>query len=237
VDRAIERSGYADFWELRARHLLPVETTNYVPIILAMTIMSKNAASYGLTDLNPEPALEYDTVKVSSPTHLALVGDLTDTPVSQLLAMNPALLKNVAPADYELHVPKNAGDQLRTALELFPVDRRASWRMHRVESGETLAGIARQFNTAASSIEGANRISPNGPQAGDRLIIPASFHEEGNSIRSRKMARRGPHSVVAHRGLARGGSLHVAALRGRVHKPSESHVAAKVHRGASARRA
>lgn len=237
IEKAVQRTGYADFWVLRDRHVLPIETTNYVPIILAMTIMSKNAAAYGLADLNPEPALEYDTVKVSSPTHLALVGDLTDTPVSQLLAMNPALLKNVAPTDYELHVPKNAGDQLRAALELFPAERRASWRMHRVESGETLAGIARQFNTAASSIEDANRISANGPQAGDRLIIPAAFHDQASSVRARKVSRRGSRIVAAHRGLARGGSLHVAALHTHIHKGSESHVATKAHRGTVAHRA
>ena len=44
VQRAIERTGYADYWELRARHAIPIETSNYVPIILAMTIMTKNAA-------------------------------------------------------------------------------------------------------------------------------------------------------------------------------------------------
>ncbi len=43
VQKAVERTGYADFWELRARGALPIETTNYVPIILAMTIMEKNA--------------------------------------------------------------------------------------------------------------------------------------------------------------------------------------------------
>ncbi len=245
IEKAVQRTGYADFWALRDRHVLPVETTNYVPIILAMTIMSKNAAAYGLTDVNPEPVLEYDTVKVSSPTHLALVGDLTDAPVSQLLAMNPALLKSIAPADYELHVPKNSGDQLRAALEMFPAERRTSWRMHRVESGETLAGIARQFNTAASSIEDANRISTNGPQAGDRLIIPASFREPAGSIHIGKAIRRG-HAAPAHRMLARGGlthsslarnnATHVAALRARVRpKTSESHVAARVHRTAAHR--
>ena len=41
VARAVERTGYADFWELRNRHVLPEQTTNYVPIILAMTIMSQ----------------------------------------------------------------------------------------------------------------------------------------------------------------------------------------------------
>src|SRR5579885_1704902 len=32
VQRAVERTGYADFWELSARRALPEETRNYVPI-------------------------------------------------------------------------------------------------------------------------------------------------------------------------------------------------------------
>jgi membrane-bound lytic murein transglycosylase D len=193
VDKAVERTGYADYWELRARHALPVETSNYVPIILAMTIMTKNAAEYGLTDLNPDPVLEYDTVKVTSPTHLALVGDLTDTPVSQLIAMNPALIKNVAPADYDLRVPSGSADQLRADLKLFPEDRRAAWRMHRVETGETLASIARQYQLSPAAIESANRIGSDGPRSGDRLIIPASYHEAAQAHASKR--------PVAHRSL------------------------------------
>ncbi len=34
VQHAIERTGYADFWELYHRNVLPKETQNYVPIIL-----------------------------------------------------------------------------------------------------------------------------------------------------------------------------------------------------------
>ena len=64
VEKAVERTGYADFWELRARGVLPAETTNYVPIILAMTIMEKNAAEYGLEGVQLDPPLEYDTVEV-----------------------------------------------------------------------------------------------------------------------------------------------------------------------------
>ena len=48
VDRAVERTGYADYWELLRRHALPQETANYVPIILAMTIIAKNPQDYGL---------------------------------------------------------------------------------------------------------------------------------------------------------------------------------------------
>ncbi len=45
VQRAVQRTGYADFWELYRRNVLPGETRNYVPIILAMTIMAKNPSA------------------------------------------------------------------------------------------------------------------------------------------------------------------------------------------------
>ncbi len=55
VQKAVERTGYADFWELRSRGVLPAETTSYVPIILAMTIMEKNAAEYGIEGFQLDP--------------------------------------------------------------------------------------------------------------------------------------------------------------------------------------
>ena len=51
VQQAVKRTGYADFWELYKRNVLPKETRNYVPIILAVTIMAKNPAQYGLDEL------------------------------------------------------------------------------------------------------------------------------------------------------------------------------------------
>ena len=42
VQSAVKRTGYADFWELYRRNVLPRETRNYVPIIVATTIMAKN---------------------------------------------------------------------------------------------------------------------------------------------------------------------------------------------------
>ena len=91
VEKAVERTGYADFWELRARGVLPAETTNYVPIILAMTIMEKNAAEYGIEGFTLDPPLEYDTVETTAPTSLTLVADILDMPLAELAALNPAM--------------------------------------------------------------------------------------------------------------------------------------------------
>jgi membrane-bound lytic murein transglycosylase D len=178
IEHAIERTGYSDFWELRSRGALPAETTNYVPIILAMTIMGKNAKEYGLDDVSPEAPVEYETVEMSAATNLALVGDLTDSPISYLIELNPALLKNVAPAGYSLHVPKSTSTALIAGLDSIPPDHRLAWRMHLVETGETLAVIARRYGATTSSIISANHMAgAEEPAPGDHLIIPASFKE------------------------------------------------------------
>jgi membrane-bound lytic murein transglycosylase D len=174
VEKAVERTGYADFWELRNRRVLPAETTNYVPIILAMTIMEKNAPEYGIADITPDSAMEYDTVELSAPTHLALVADLTDAPVSELMALNPSLLKTTAPEKFALHVPKGTANTVLASLEMIPSERRAAWRMHRVESGETLADIGKRYGASPASIVAVNRLAEAGPAAGDRLVVPAA---------------------------------------------------------------
>lgn len=199
VEKAVERSGYADFWELRARHLLPIETTNYVPIILAMTIMAKNAPAYGLDQVTPDPAIEYDTIVTTSPTNLALIGDLSETPVSELVQLNPALLRSIAPGNFEIRVPKGMATQVNAGLELVPAELRAASRMHRVEAGESLASIARLYSTNASQIATANNLRGSDPVEGDRLVVPASYHEVIPALRTpaRAQVHTSSHTTVA----------------------------------------
>jgi membrane-bound lytic murein transglycosylase D len=189
IERAVERTGYADFWELRARGVLPAETTNYVPIILAMTIMAKNAPEYGLDHITPDAAIEYDTITTTSPTNLALIGDLTDTTVSELLQLNPALLRSMAPENFEIRIPKGMGEQVSTALGLIPAERRAAWRVHRVEQGESLASVARLYSLPPTEIASVNQLKDE-PAAGDRLMIPVAYHEAAAPLRTPKIASR-----------------------------------------------
>jgi membrane-bound lytic murein transglycosylase D len=174
VEKAVEKTGYADFWELRRRGVLPAETTNYVPIILAMTIMEKNAAEYGLDDVQLDAPLEYDTVETEAPTSLALVADITDTPLSEIAALNPAVLKGVAPANFALHVPKGAAGQFIAALQMAPPEHRDAWRMHRLAAGESTHEVARRFGSSASAILAANEMRSGEAAEGDWLVIPVS---------------------------------------------------------------
>lgn len=174
IDKAVERTGYADFWEFRRRNVLPKETANYVPIILAMTIVSKNAQEHGLDGIETEPPLEYDTIEITAPTSVPLISDAAECTVAQIRELNPALLKNIAPAGYSLRVPKGRGPLVSATLETVPSARRAAWRVHRLGDGETLASVAQRFRTTQKSILAANRALDGGPEAGDLLLIPAS---------------------------------------------------------------
>ncbi len=172
VEKAVERTGYADFWQLRSLGVLPAETTNYVPIILAMTIMEKNAGEYGLDGIQMDAPVEYDTVELTAPTSMALVSDITDVPLAELAELNPAVLKSIAPEKFALHVPKGSSNQLTATLEMVPAARRADWRMHRVSAGETLAAIGKRYGVTPAAIQAANHLQSAEAVEGDQLVIP-----------------------------------------------------------------
>ncbi len=190
VDHAVARTGYADFWKLRQLNVLPKETANYVPVILAMTIMAKNAGDYGLDNLEQEPALETDTIELQSPTHLALIADAIDRPVSELKDLNPALLHSVAPAGYALHVPKGTRPDVEAAFAIIPADRRDSWRLHRVQEGETFAMVARRYRAETASLSVANHEEL--PQPGELMVVPVAYPGD-------RVARPSSHHVAAKR--------------------------------------
>ncbi len=103
MQHAVERTGYADFWELYRRGVLPQETRNYVPIIVAVTIMAKNPEQYGLERVTPDPAPQVDQVTIDYPVDLRLVAECVDTSVNYLQELNPSLLRMTTPEGRALY--------------------------------------------------------------------------------------------------------------------------------------
>jgi membrane-bound lytic murein transglycosylase D len=176
VQRAVQRTGYADFWELHRRNVLPEETRNYVPIILAMTIMAKNPSQYGLDHLALDSPLASDTVRIHYPIDLRLVAECTDSSTAVLQELNPSLLRMTTPKDmdFDLHLPKGMTARYEAAVEAIPEEMRVYWRFHRVESGETLSEIARRYHTTATAIAEANNLEGMALVNDSKLIIPVS---------------------------------------------------------------
>ncbi len=172
---AVKRTGYADFWELYKRNVLPKETRNYVPIILAVTIMAKNPAQYGLENLVADKPVPFDTVKIDSPVDLRLVAQCVDTTPATLQDLNPSLLRWTTPKgqSFELHLPAGTKDQYLAAIEPIPAEMRTWWRYHTVSQGDTLASIAHAYRTTPQAIARTNELDTEASLLPDtKLIIP-----------------------------------------------------------------
>jgi membrane-bound lytic murein transglycosylase D len=175
VQRAVQRTGYASFWQLYKRGVLPAETRNYVPIILAAAIMAKNPDQYGLADLKLDPPLQYDTVQTHTEISLKLVSDITGAPVPQLEAMNPSLLRGVTPPgeEFDLRIPVGTKESFEHDIAMVPADKRASWRFHFVQPGDTLDSIAAKYHVSKDELAEVNQIdSPSDLAQLDAVVIP-----------------------------------------------------------------
>ncbi len=169
VARAIQRPGYADFWELQKRKALPKQTQNYVPIILALALVAKDPASYGV-QVSPDKPAQMETVKLDHSISLQLVADATGADLDDLRLLNPQLLRNVTPNDpgFQLKLPVGAAKPFEENIQQVPQDKWTSWRLHPAEQGETLSDIARHYRVTVSAIESANHLEPH-------AAVPAGF--------------------------------------------------------------
>src|SRR6202158_2529107 len=176
VQAAVKRTGYADFWELYGRNVLPKETRNYVPIILAVTIMTKNPSQYGLDAVVMEKPADYDTVTINYPVDLRLVAECVNSGTSELQDLNPSLLRLTTPraGKFELHLPAGTKDQYETAIASIPTDMRLWWRYHMVHPGDTIVSLARNYHTTAKSITAANHLEGTELDADAKLVIPVA---------------------------------------------------------------
>jgi membrane-bound lytic murein transglycosylase D len=193
VDDAVGRCGYADFWELYQRGMLPQETRNYVPIILSIIITSKNQKRYGF-DVKPDQAVLYDSVEVPSQTDLKVVADLCGLPYDSIGDLNPELRRGVSPAGtpYTIRIPKGLKKAFEQAYAKLPEDQRvrrvviareesegyrSAYRTQLVayhaRSGDTLSALSRRYGVPVTDLARANRISTHGTiHKGQTIKIP-----------------------------------------------------------------
>jgi membrane-bound lytic murein transglycosylase D len=174
VQAAVRRTGYADFWELYRRNVLPKETRNYVPIIVAVTIIAKNPSQYGLQDIAMDHPAKYDTVTIPYPVDLRLVAECVGATPVELQELNPSLLRMTTPREgkFDLHLPAGTKDDYQTSIAAIPTGMRLSWRYHTVHPGDTLASLSKAYRAPAKSISEVNHLEGNDLEAGAKLVIP-----------------------------------------------------------------
>ena len=151
VARAIERTGYADFWELQKRKALPKETQNYVPIIIALALVAKDPALYGV-HVDAGKAGAGGNRQARSSHRPASGGRRLGRRSRRSAALNPQLLRSVTPTDpaFELKLPAGRAKSFEENMQQVPEDKWTSGGCTPSSEGEKLAVVARQFRVTVA---------------------------------------------------------------------------------------
>jgi membrane-bound lytic murein transglycosylase D len=194
VQRAVQKTGYADFWELYKRNNLPGETKNYVPEILAAIIIANHPTQYGFDDITLDPPVLTDTVTINYSADLRLVSDIVGAPVDELIALNPSLLRMVTPPDteFDLHLPAGTATLFQEKIASIPVSKRDSWRYHKVTAEDTLASVAHTYSVTVSALADANQLETTAKLEGvEALVVPVPARAAASSHAVYYTTRRG----------------------------------------------
>jgi membrane-bound lytic murein transglycosylase D len=175
VQRALRSAGQTDFWGLSAKSkVLPRETREYVPMILAAIIIARNPAQYGFSFQSEErPAFE--KVAVTRPVDLRSVAEWAGTPIATIHALNPELRRQTTPKDggYELKVPVGTSAEVARRLTESADLELPSEGYYTVKRGEALPGIAKKLRVSRADLAEANNLRTNARlAAGQRLMVP-----------------------------------------------------------------
>jgi membrane-bound lytic murein transglycosylase D len=122
VSRALARNGLGDggdeafYWDIIQD--LPRETREYVPKLLAATLLAQQAEHFGL---EAEPSLPYlfDRVLVPGGTSLVQVARTLDVSASLLRELNPHLIRGVTPPGRSFPVRVPQGESHRVVAHLL----------------------------------------------------------------------------------------------------------------------
>jgi membrane-bound lytic murein transglycosylase D len=205
MQRALKTARVDNFWTLTDKSkILPRETREYVPMILAAIVIARNPAQYGFDFESEEPAA-FDKVALPGPVDLRRVAEWTDSSIDEIQSLNPELRRWTTPVrdtSYELKVPAGTGDKVSARLTDDPSDL-AAFKFYTVKRGETLPLIARKLHVSKDDLAQANYLSPLARvSTGQKLIVP----HEATVLMSARSDRQVP-ATEARSTVAEAGQL------------------------------
>jgi membrane-bound lytic murein transglycosylase D len=185
VSRAVQRNADAgrptDFFSLDLR----AETRDYVPKLLAISRIVANPEAYGLEFAPIANAPYFGIVDPGKQVHLGEAADMAGISRDDMFALNPAFNRMSTPphGPYRLLLPvahvepyqaalaaQDGGVQLAAAQPVAvapPPD-----TQHRVQRGDTLTSISRQYGVPVETLRDANNLRGSTIHPGETLLVP-----------------------------------------------------------------
>ena len=179
VERAVRTNRAAgrsvEFWDLK----LPKETRAYVPKLLAMKELVTQPDLYGLA-FSPIPNLPYFArVATNGQISMKVAAGIAGMSPAEMYELNPAFHRFATDptGPYFLLVPVDVADVFGDNLLLLSDEQRMGVAHYTVQHGDSVASVAKQFNTTPDAIRQLNNV-PSGPlTVGTDVRVPGALAE------------------------------------------------------------
>jgi len=166
---------------------------SYAAKIIALGILDRNRAFFGLDAIVPDPPIAWESVRLDEGVRLSLVADAAGVNIADLIELNPALVGKAVPdGGWDLRLPLGT---YQTFVNNFDRVARRYGKEHvsvTVRFGETLEMIAARYDIPERVLRAVNGYGyreavPYGiqivvPQAADSKPVETSFEVEGDPI-------------------------------------------------------
>jgi membrane-bound lytic murein transglycosylase D len=157
---------------------------NFYSEFLAANEVMKGAAKR--CDVSKVKPFQRDEYRLDAYVPLEDLARSADIEESELIALNPALARDVAsgrlrvPKDYNLYLPVGSAKSFRASYAKLPAsvryrDQPPYYATHYVKRGETLSEIAKAYRTSVSALQYHNGLrDPRYLRYGQRLKVPVA---------------------------------------------------------------
>ena len=185
IARGMKRYRTEDFWELTKYRYLKRETKDYVPQMIAATLIAKNPASYGFEGIAYEEPLCYEPVKVPEITDLRSIAKACGVSAEELRDLNPELLRAYTPpniSDYEVKIPCGKRESFLANVETLQQATGLQFKTHVTRRGETIHSVAKLYRIELTSLLETNRLGMQSRlSSGTQLIVPIPLRQQQKS--------------------------------------------------------
>lgn len=220
LSRAIRRAGSevgeASFWDLP----LARETQSHVPRLLALSRIIANPELYdvelpAIANTNP-----LSPVDIGQQIELSQVAKLIGLDIETIQALNPGYLQWAThpQSPQSLLIPSDQQQQLTAGLARLEPEQFVTWEHYRIQSGDTLSGIAAKLNTSVALLRTVNKINGSQIIAGRDLLVPRGLAASDSRLAQLQLpANRLPVAVPKTYTVRRGDNLWSIARRFDLH--------------------
>ncbi len=174
------------FFVLADKRWIRRETRDYVPKLIAATMVAKDPAGYGFDSIPALEPLVFDEITVSDQTGMDVIASLADTTIRAIRELNPQYYRGATPPGEQVtvRVPRGSGNRVAQEYAQLPPSERVNFLQHKVRRGETMGEIAERYDVGLSALRLTNpRVRPRRMRIGQRLIIPLSGAARSGRVR------------------------------------------------------